>query len=816
MSKVTYIDVILPLALPQQYTYAVAYDLVDYLEIGKRVLVQFGAQKYYSAIIFKIHHQKPFDVEPKLIDSIIDDSAVIDTHGLKFWEWVASYYMCTLGEVMAAALPSGLKINSETTLVLHPDFEGDFSYLKAQELILAQALSVQKKLFWHEIQKLLKKKSIYNEVKALVNNGVALYYEELQQKYKPKIESFISLHSFYKDSQNLKILFDELSRAKKQVDALLQYTSLAHSSGQISKAALVQAGISSATINTLIEKEIFIETKLEVSRLKDYEVEALSKHQLSEEQQQAFDKCLNAFAANKPVLLEGVTGSGKTHVYIELIKLAIEQHKQVLFLIPEISLTVQLIQRLQKVFGADVGVYHSRYNTAERVEIWNKVKAKEYKVIIGARSAIFLPYKDLDLIIVDEEHDASYKQMDPAPRYQARDAAVVLGLMHHAKVLLGSATPSIESFYNSSTEKYELVKLEERYSKVELPIIHLLNMKHINETKQLVSHYSYELINQIKSAIAQKEQVILFQNRRGFSPYISCNVCGWIPKCHQCDVSLTYHKFADYLACHYCGFKTQNKKKCQACASEEMVIKGFGTEKVEDEILEIIPTARIDRLDMDTVKSKNGHAQIIDKFEDHQTDILIGTQMVTKGLDFAHVQLVGVILADQLLFFPDFRAVERAFQLLVQVSGRAGRGSKRGHVYIQTFLPDHPVFALVQKHDYFGFYAHEIYNRKQFYYPPFCRLIQLQVKHKDADIVNHASAELTILLKKNLTHSLILGPTIPPISRIKNYYLRDIIVKIEKAKVDLSWIKMKISESIQEVKSDKDFKNVYIAIDVDP
>ncbi len=816
MSKVTYIDVILPLALAQQYTYAVPFDMVDQLIIGKRVLVQFGANKFYSAIILQIHHQKPIGVEPKLIDSIIDQEPIIDQKALSLWKWIASYYMCTLGEVMAIALPNGLKINSETTIVLHPEFEGDFSVLKGKEVLLAQALSSQKKLFWAEIQKLLQKKSVFNEVKSLVQHGVALYYEELQQKYKPKIESFISLHPFYQEKQNLKILFEELSRAKKQVEALMHFAAIARTNNKTAKANLIKVGVSSSTIQTLIEKEIFIEHKEEVSRLLAKEIEQLIDHQLNEGQQIALTKCLEHFKNHKTVLLEGITGSGKTHVYFELIKKSLAENKQVLYLIPEISLTVQLIQRLQKVFGNEVGVYHSKYNSAERVEIWNKVIKQEYKIIIGARSAIFLPFSQLGLIIVDEEHDASYKQMDPAPRYQARDASIVLASLHQASVLLGSATPSIESFYNTSIDKYELVKLDERYAKVDLPLVHILDMKHMTETRQVVSHYSYELINQIKKTIELKEQIILFQNRRGFSQYITCKVCGWIPKCHQCDVSLTYHKFADYLACHYCGYKTQTKKKCQACASEEMIIKGFGTEKVEDEIQALIPTARIDRLDLDSVKSKNGHAAVIEKFEDQETDILIGTQMVTKGLDFSHVHLVGVILADQLLFFPDFRAVERAFQLLVQVSGRAGRSKNRGQVYIQTFQPNHPVFPMVQKQDYYAFYAHEIYNRKQFYYPPFCRLIYIQIKNKEVDLVNKAAADLVILLKKSVNHFVVLGPTIPPISRLKNYYLRDIVIKIEKGKVDLHEVKMLIKQAMHEVQSNKEYKNTYITVDVDP
>lgn len=815
MSKITYVNVILPLALRQEYTYAVPFDLVDILECGKRVLVQFGANKYYAALISKIHTEKPHDVEPKPIDSVIDDIPILDAHGLKLWHWMSAYYMCTTGEVMAAALPAGLKISSETVLVLHPEFEGSIEMFTNKERILAEALQNKEKLTWQEMQKIASKKNIHPEVKSLVSKGFALYLEELQSKYKPRTESFLAFHELYTDPQNLKLLFEELRRAKKQVDALLLFVYLLRGKTKVRKSEMIAAGTTAATLNVLVEKEILVESKEEVSRIQNSQIDTLKINTLTEIQKEALGTIQNAFEQSIPVLLEGITGSGKTHIYFELIKDALLRNEQVLYLIPEISLTVQLIKRLQAVFGNEVGVYHSKYNSAERVEIWYKVLRSEYKVILGARSAVFLPFVSLGLIIVDEEHDASYKQNDPSPRYQGRDTALILAGIHKCNIILGSATPSIESYYNASIQKLKLVMLNNRYAEAALPLVHITDMKTMQETKQVVSHYSFELVNKIRSALANKDQVILFQNRRGFSQYICCHVCGWIPKCHQCDVSLTYHKHATVLACHYCGSKKQMVSRCSACASDELKIKGFGTEKIEDELKELFPDARIDRLDWDAVKTKHGYTTVIERFEDRQTDILVGTQMVTKGLDFSGVSLVGVILADQLLFYPDFRATERAFQLLVQVSGRAGRDSKRGYVIIQTFQPQHPVFEFVKKHDFHAFYASEIYYRKNFNFPPFCRLIQIQLSHKEVSIINQAAAHFILLLKNTIHAAHINGPTVPPVSYVRSYYLRNILLKIEKTN-NPKQIKLALYVCVTELQADKNFKGLHVRIDVDP
>jgi len=816
LNKATFVDIILPLALPQYYTYAVPFDQVDELAIGKRVIVQFGKQKMYAAIIQKIHREKPAEFLPKLIESIIDEEPILSIREIKLWEWIASYYMCTVGEVMNAALPASLKLSSDSTLVWHPEFEGSFHHLKDKEYILAEALSLQKKISWSEIQKILDKKYVYPEVRSLIKQGIALILEELNEKYKPKVESFVTLHEFYQDKENLKVLFNELSKAKKQIDVLMHYISLAHGKHKLQKSILVKASSDNSSVNRLIDKDILIETKEEVSRLTKADIESLKNDALNAEQAEALIQIQAHFKNDRVTLLQGVTGSGKTHIYFKLMDEALAKNKQVLLLIPEISLTVQLIQRLQKVFGHKVGVYHSKYNSSERVEIWNKVLHREYEIVVGARSALFLPFQELGLVIVDEEHDSSYKQSDPSPRYQARDCSIVLASLHKANVLLASATPSLDSARNAELDKFAKVMLHERFGQTPLPLVHLIDMKIIHETKQFDSHYSFELLNQIKAVVAQKEQVILFQNRRGFSQYLLCTTCGWIPKCHQCDVSLTYHKYADYLACHYCGFKTKNKTKCVACGSQTLSIKGFGTEKVEDELNALFPGVRIDRLDLDAIKGKHGHEKIIDKFENHEVDILVGTQMVTKGLDFSNVTMVGVLNADQLLCYPDYRATERAFQLMVQVSGRAGRKAKRGNVFIQTSQVSNAIFDFVKTHDYASFYAHEIFNRKQFYYPPFCRLIHIQVKHKEVDIVNRAAADLTQLIKLTTKHNMVLGPTQPSVSKIKNLYIRDILCKIEKGNIDLAGIKLKLKEAIETLHLIKEYKSVFIKIDVDP
>lgn len=790
--------------------------MTDGLEVGKRVLVQFGKQKFYSALIRKIHHQKPFDVTPKLIETILDEKPLLHERELEFWEWIASYYLCTVGEVMNASLPAALKLSSETTLVMHPDFSGDMQHLKDDEYMIGEALSISKKLEIRDLQKITGRKNVYPIIRSLIDHGVALFHEEVNEVYKPKVETFVRLTEFYRDKTNLKILFDELGRAPKQLEMLMHYLRLSPKYEKVRKSTLTkESGDSGALVKRLAEKEVFEESREEVSRLTEKEIESLSHFELNEEQSAAYAEMQEIYKQKSVVLLEGVTGSGKTHLYFKLIQEQIEAGKQVLFLLPEISLTVQLIQRLQAVFGNQVGVYHSRYSQNERVEIWHKTLKQEYKIIVGARSAIFLPFPSLGLIIVDEEHDASFKQSEPDPKYQARDASIILAHRHGAKTLLGSATPSLESRRNAELGRYGIVHLNNRYQGIKMPIIHLVDMKEARESKQLYTHFSFKLINAIKEALQKKEQVILLQNRRGYSSYVTCQTCGWIPMCHQCDISLTYHKYADYLACHYCGFKTKTRTKCQACGSATMIIKGFGTEKVEDDLQTLLPGARIDRLDWDAAKKKNAYEEILERFAQRETDILVGTQMISKGLDFDNVSMVGVLNADQFLFFPEFRATERAFQLILQVSGRAGRKLRQGDVYVQTSQVTHPIFSFVTKHDYFGFYANEIFNRKQFYYPPFCRLIEIEVKHKEAHVVESASIDLAIILRKTLGKR-VLGPTIPSVSKIRNYYIRDLLIKIDRAKDSPEDVKRFLITGIEEMKNKAEYKSVWVQCNVDP
>ena len=815
-STATYIDVVLPLALPRLYTYAVPFDQVDAVKVGMRVLVQFGKQKFYAAIVHNIHHNKTIGVEPKLIDSIIDDYPTVSAEHLKVWEWMSTYYMCTMGEVMAAALPVALRLSSETVVHLHPEFEGETTHLKNDEYLIAEALSIQKKLEIRDIQKILSKKNVIPIIKALQDYGIALVAEEVKEKYKAKIESFVTLAPFYQDKKNLQLLFTELERAPKQLNTLLLYLRLAPKYNSIRKSIInKESGDSGPLVNKLIQKEILVESKQEVSRIKSWDDDQLIQFTLSEAQQEAYQKLKEFHAASKPVLLHGITGSGKTHLYLKLMEEQLAENKQVLFLLPEISLTVHLIQRLQRVFGKAVGIYHSRYGTMQRVELWQKVAKGEIKIIVGARSALFLPYQNLGLIIVDEEHDASYKQGDPNPKYHARDTAIMMGHLFKAHIILGSATPSLESNRNAELGKYGKVILDQRFGDASLPHVHLVDMKQAEESRQVHSHFSFEMVNAIKHSVALKEQVILLQNRRGYSSFITCQTCGWIPTCHQCDISLTYYKYRDELHCHYCGFKTKTKTKCMACGSNTMVIKGFGTEKIEDDLHNLLPDLRIDRLDWDAVKTKNAYEEILERVERRETDVLVGTQMVAKGLDFANVTLVGVINADQLLYFPDFRAMERAFQLLVQVSGRAGRKDKKGLVIIQTKNPNHPVLGMISKHDYHAFYAHEIYQRKQFYYPPYCRLIEISLEHKAVEEIDKQSGLFAQRLRKELG-TMVLGPTMPPVTRIKGWYIRNILIKMDREKADISGIKNFIRDMVDEALQKEDFKGMRFSIDVDP
>jgi len=810
------IQVILPLAVKGTFTYAVPQGLQSAIQFGKRVEVQFGKKRIYAALVVGINEADESAKSPKTILSVLDDAPILNLQNFALWQWMSDYYMCTLGELMLAALPSAFKLSSETILYLNPTFGEDFSVLTDNEYLIAEALVNNEQLTIKEVQLIADKRNVYYLIKSLIEKGAVLATEHLQEKYKPKMATYVSLTDTYKQDENLAELFDSLKRAPKQEELLLMYIQLSNQQTEVAKSFLLKhSGVSDAAFKGLVKKNVFQTIQKPIDRLAMLNPKEHIQFELSDKQQAAITKIKNDWDDKFVTLLHGVTSSGKTQIYIELIQEAIADGGQALFLLPEIALTGQMISRLRKVFGAQVGIYHSKFNPQERVEIWHKTINKKYKVVVGARSALFLPFSQLKLIVVDEEHDTSYKQHEPAPRYNARDAAVWYGNLWGAKVILGSATPSMESYYNAIKGKYQLVHLSQRYGGVQAPAIELVNLKQERGHKRMSGHFTQTLITAIEQAVEQGEQAILFKNRRGYSPYMQCNHCGFIPNCSRCDVSLTYHKFARSLKCHYCGFQIKQQETCLECETSAWLMQGFGTEKIEDELQMLLPDLRIGRLDLETTRSKTGYLKIIQKFEDKELDVLVGTQMVTKGLDFDSVGLVGVLSADQLMFYPDFRAMERAFHLLLQVSGRAGRRKKQGKVLIQTTMPEHPIFGELADENFRPFFYTELKERQEFFYPPYTRMIELTLKHKDSNLINKAAFELASLLRKKLGQQ-VLGPTVPPVSRIRNYYIRNVLIKFPKT--GKSWQKGKnfIQKQIDDLKQKRDFKSVIIHINVDP
>jgi primosomal protein N' (replication factor Y) len=810
-----FVEVILPLSLSKNYMYRVPFEFNDQVQIGKRVIVQFGKNKIYTALIKVIRNTAPELYEAKYILDVIDEYPVVTSNQFKFWDWMTRYYMCNEGELMSAALPTGLKLASETIIMLREEEPADAPALTEKESTVIDFLRKQGKLSIGDISKILGQKTVFPLIKSLLNKDVVYVAEEVVEKYKPLLKSFISLNPFYSEQANLKALFDVLERAPKQMDALLAYLSMSKQQTEVSKQDIVkQSDCGPAAIKTLIDKEIFIQKKKSVSRLHDDVDDNILSFELSAAQTLALSQINDTFKEKDVVLLHGVTASGKTQLYIKLIEQAIAAGGQALFLLPEIALTTQIVERIKRYFGDAIGVYHSKFNDFERVEIWNKVLNGRYKIILGARSAIFLPFQDLNFVVVDEEHESSYKQHDPAPRYQARDSSVYLALLHGAKILLGSATPSIESYYNALTGKYGLVTLSDRFSGVELPAHQVISLAEEVKRKKMVSYFSSVLIDDITTTLENKEQVILFQNRRGYATILICATCGYAPKCVNCDVSLTFHKSSGKLHCHYCGYNQSSLSICPACGSVHIEQKGFGTERVEEELSLIFPEAKIARLDVDSTRTKNSLQKIIADFQERKTDILIGTQMVAKGLDFDNVSLIGVINADTLLNYPDFRAFERSYQLLAQVSGRAGRRDKQGKVDIQAYADDHRIIAQVVENKYEEMYEDEILERKQFNYPPFSKLIFLNVKHKDPDLLNFAAQKLANELRAQLGKR-VLGPEQPLVSRIRNYYLKQIIIKSDKDTA-VQKVKSLIKDTILNINTDPSFKGVIVQIDVDP
>lgn len=836
MRKTLFVNVLLPLPVAGLFTYRVPYDLNEAIEIGKRVVVQFGQKKIYTGLIHSITEKLPA-VQPKYILSVLDLMPVVNERQFRLWEWIASYYCCHLGEVMNAALPSALKLASESKVALNPSVTIEMDTLSEKEYALLIALQEKGKMSLSEVSRTIELIKVFPIIQTLIGKGYIITEEELSDKFRPRIENYIRLAPGYLSEDALRELFEKLEKkAPKQLEVLIEYIQLSlcltPNPVEASRGALLQRlPESQAPLTSLLKKGVFEQYEKQVSRLK---TGTASDHagsiELTESQASALFEIKKGFSEKNVMLLHGVTSSGKTELYIKLIRETLDEGKQVLYLLPEIALTAQIINRLQKYFGREVGIYHSRYDENERVEIWQRVgcgviEEKEnsngntgdtsfFRVILGARSALFLPFNNLGLIIVDEEHDTSFKQFDPAPRYNARDAAVFLASLHGAKVLLGSATPSLESYHNASSGKYGLVAMTERFGGMLMPAIEVVNLRDEHRKKRMKSIFSETLLDSIQQALGQGEQVILFQNRRGFSLHIDCDNCGWIPQCVQCDVSLVYHKKDNQLRCHYCGYSTRIPGKCPDCGYTGLMMKGFGTEKIEEELSIFFPNARIARMDLDSTRSRNALHRIIADFEDRKIDILAGTQMVTKGLDFDHVSLVGIMNADSLLSYPDFRACERSFQLMAQVAGRAGRKNKQGKVMIQAFNPGHPILDYVIRNDYKGMYQQQISEREKFKYPPFHRLVLLTLKHPDPDQINKAADELTRILRSAFGKR-VLGPVYPQVSKIRNLYLKTVLVKLEKG-VNLPKAKEQIQEAIGKFFETMKLSQVRIIIDVDP
>ncbi len=807
-------EVIIPLALPKNYTWRVPEAMQDKLLVGCRVEVNLGKNKKYAGIVKRIHTDSP-SFEAKDIINILDPEPVIQPYQLQFWEWMSDYYMCTEGEVMAAALPAHFKLSSETILVFNEEYGDDFSDLDNEEYLVAEALLMKHELRLTEVQTILDVSHVYPIVNRLIVKKVCFVWESLKQTFNPKKESFVLLRHEYDNEDKLSELLNNWGRAPKQMELLLAYLHLMKTQGEVTKTELLKkSGASDAQLKGLIDKEVLKIEKRSVDRIKYAPKDVVVDFDLTPAQQIAYEKLEQLMHEKQVCLLHGITSSGKTHLYIKLIEQYIRKGQQALYMLPEIALTSQIIRRLQKHFGGYIGIYHSKFSQNERVEIWNKVRSGELKIVLGARSSLFLPFLDLGLIICDEEHDSSYKQQDPAPRYNGRDAAIYLASITHAKVLLGSATPALETYFNAKSEKYGLIELMERFREVKLPGIEMIDNRKITHKPGEKVIVSPQLLEEIRETVARKKQVILFQNRRGYAPYQVCMVCGWIAQCRNCDVSLTFHKYSNKLKCHYCGNIYPPTNTCQACGSDKLAQKNFGTEKIEEVLDTELQEVRIGRMDFDTIRNKNAHDVLIQQFEQRKIDVLVGTQMVVKGLDFDNVDLVGILDADGLLHFADFRVNERAFQLMEQVSGRAGRKDGMGKVMIQTMNPVHPVLMHVAHHDFVGMYNEEIDKRKQFFYPPFSRIINIHFRDRDRDVVfaaAHAYAKALDLAYGKY----FVGPAEPVVNRVRNLFLMELLVKLPRDSQLIAKCKSDLLKEVANLHAIAKFKKVIVVPDVD-
>ena len=816
-----YVDVIVPLPIASQYTYSLPSEWEDSVQVGCRVVVSFGRKKFYTAIVTKVHYAAPEGYETKDIEEVLDTSPVLLPRQLEFWEWLSTYYLCTLGDVYKAAMPSGMKLESESVVVYNEDFEA-LQSLSENEQRLLDLLSSDKEQCVTQLQRSMGLKNILPVVKRLLDKEAVFVKEDLKRNYKPRTEARVRLVNRDLDEPGMMTLFNELSRAKKQLAILMKYVELSgwmernqYVSEVTKKELLERSGATTSVFNSLVDKGIFEVYHHEIGRLDKSKKTVSEINPLNPSQQDAFLSILENFKQKSVCLLHGVTSSGKTEIYIHLIQEALQQGKQVLYLLPEIALTTQITERLKRVFGHRMGVYHSKFPDAERVEIWQKQLSKEeYDIILGVRSSVFLPFKRLGLVIVDEEHENTYKQQDPAPRYHARSSAIMLASMYGAKVLLGTATPSVESYFNATNGKYGLVELKERYKDIQLPHIERVDIKELAHQKRMQGPFSPVLVKEIRQALEKKEQVILFQNRRGFAPMIECRTCSWVPKCKNCDVSLTYHKGLNVLTCHYCGCTYQVPRSCPACEGVELQHKGFGTERIEDDIKAIFPETRVARMDLDTTRTRSAYEKIIADFEEGKTDILIGTQMVSKGLDFERVSIVGILNADSMLNYPDFRSYERAFQLMAQVAGRAGRKNKQGLVILQTKSPDLPVIHQVINNDYESLYFDQLAERQLFRYPPYYRLIYVYLKHRKESVLDLAAETMAQYLRSALGDR-VLGPDKPPVARVQTLYIKKMIVKVEQT-ASMAKVRDYLLSVQRAIVEDERFRSLIVYYDVEP
>lgn len=816
-----YVSVILPLALNRVLTYAVPDELAADVIVGGRVVVPVGKKKLYTGIVSQIFDDFEDDIEIKEIISVLDLNPVVTLPQLNLWKWIADYYICSLGEVMKAALPSGLKMESETLVAANEDFE-EIEPLKKTELAVMENLSTSKQTSIEELSKLVKVKNLLPTMQSLLAKGAITLNEQLKDGYKPKMETYVTITDRLLDNEVMNKTAAELERSPKQLELLLKFLSMSsfYVKGEqkevTKKELLAKADASPAVLQGLIKKDIFRLYDKEIGRIDNSKfANVVDRYPLTDAQNKAYDEIISNFQQKDVVLLHGVTSCGKTEIYIKLIDEAIASGKQALFLLPEIALTTQLTTRLRRVFGEQLGIYHSKFSDNERVEVWQNMLSpeKEYKVILGVRSSIFLPFRNLGIVIVDEEHENTYKQYDPAPRYHARNAAIVLAKIHNAKVLLGSATPSIESYYLATqTKKYGFVELLTRYADIQLPEINVVDVKTERLQKKMTGLFSQKLIDEMSRALSNHEQVILFQNRRGYSPYMECRSCAYVPRCIYCDVSLTLHSKDNSLVCHYCGYTIPVPQFCPSCGNPTLSNRGFGTEKAEEEISKIFPAAKVARLDLDVAKSRKNYESIISDFERGKTDILVGTQMISKGLDFEKVRVVGILSADSMLHYPDFRAHERAFQLISQVGGRAGRHGKRGLVVLQTSDVKHPVVDQVCQNSYRSMYLSQLNERTAFRYPPFYRLINLMVKGKDVDKTEAAAYELAAVLRSHFGQ-FVYGPDLPVVTRIQALHIRKIMVKLD-VNTNVSPSKMIMKQCVDNILLHH--KSVFVQIDVDP